>query len=71
LAQNPLNVAQVSMDENRELLNRLADGHIAQSIQNPDADVIEKILTLAPNPADAKVLALGIALVTGYLVEPK
>jgi hypothetical protein len=65
---NALKIAQLSMKENRRVLDSLGDEKRFKLAKNPDDDLIEKLLSLMPKSTEGKILALGAALLFGYLL---
>lgn len=66
--QDVLEIAHTSMKENSHLLDSLGDEKKIQLARNPDGDIIEKLLGLMPKSTEGKILALGAALLFGYII---
>ena len=65
---NTLEIAQTSMRANKNLLKSLGDEKTINLAKNPDDDIITKLLDLVPKSTEGKILALGIALMVGYIL---
>ena len=63
-----LEIAQTSMRANKNLLKSLGDEKKISLAKNPDDDIITKLLDLVPKSTEGKILALGIALMVGYIL---
>jgi hypothetical protein len=63
-----LKFAQISMKENKRVLDSLGDEKTIKLVKNPDEDLIDKLLSLMPKSAEGKILALAAALLFGYIL---
>ncbi len=63
-----LKIAQDSMRTNKDLLKSLGDEKRGKMVKNPDQDLIKILTDLMPKSTEGKILALGAALLVGYIL---
>lgn len=63
-----LKIAKTSMKTNKVLLKSLGDEKRITTAKNPDQDLIKILTDLMPKSTEGKILALGAALLVGYLL---
>lgn len=63
-----LKIAKTSMKTNKVLLKSLGDEKRITTTKNPDQDLIKILTDLMPKSTEGKILALGAALLVGYLL---
>lgn len=71
MSLNVLDYAEISISENKQFLERLAAEKKIKLDKNPDQDIIDKLLSILPKSTEGKILALGVALLFGYLILKK
>lgn len=63
-----LKIAQASMKTNKDLLKSLGDEKRKKLAKNPDQDIIKILTDMMPKSTEGKILAVGVAILVGYLL---